>query len=375
MTDIHRSDRLTLIMPVRDRAPFVRRWFAYAAGVHMPYPLIVADGGTTGEVAKLLGDPGFYPQVRRTHVHYADAEDYGGFIRRIANALDLTETPYACFTADDDFPVVGGVEAALDYLDNRPDYLSARGDVMEFTIPEQSDCNAFGEPSFRRSGYFDAGPRDDGSGLARIARHCDRFCAEFLNVQRTDHARRRYGFMRSVNARETWLPGVIDDMALLAAGKTARLPELFALKHTNASGNEARNFTLQEPTLLDWMIREGWSAEMRRMVDFVSAELAEAEGMSREEAEWEFKRIFLSRYMNRVVRIKSARVGRALPGTFARRAEVAVQRLIGQWRNFRSTVRGRIGLRRHLKGPQGDELRAMIEACRNGGQSDHGGGK
>lgn len=358
-----RDDRLTLILPVRDRFEFVARWFMHAEKVGLPFRVVVADGGRTGRVEQLLADPRRFPSVSYEYRRYPASPDYGGCIERLACSLEGVRTPYSCFVADDDFVVAGGYRRALDFLDAHPDYLSARGEILEFTIPGRNGQNAFGRPSFIHSGYFAVPSREEAGAFARIARQCDRFCAGFLNVQRTGRLHKRYAFMHSINAKETWCPDMIDDFALLAAGKVRHLPGLFALKQTNALGSEAHDIVREEPTVFDWMIRPGWSAEMRRMVEFVAGEIAEAEGMPREEALREFKRVYFARYLARICGEKARGLGLSLPGTRALRLGRLLDGFKGRVFGLRMRILGMLSLRRFMRSEDAAELRAAVESC------------
>ena len=40
------TDQLTIVLTLKDRAPFSDRWMHYMDDARCPYPILIADGGT-----------------------------------------------------------------------------------------------------------------------------------------------------------------------------------------------------------------------------------------------------------------------------------------------------------------------------------------
>ncbi len=113
----------TLIMPTFNRPLLLKRQLAYCAAVFPDLAVWVADG-SEGEVAEAnrravleSGHPKvvYHPFPGR-HIW-----------QRAVELLETVTTPYSMLFADDDFALPEGVHAAIRFLDEHPDYVSAQG--------------------------------------------------------------------------------------------------------------------------------------------------------------------------------------------------------------------------------------------------------
>jgi len=369
-------DQLTLILPIRDRIHFMRRWFQQARTFSFPWRILVADGSQGAQNSDFFACPEHFQGLHVEHQKYETPDDYGGFMERISLSLDKVETPYVLIVADDDFFLPSGILRSLRFLEKNPDYMAARGEILDFTIPGKNGQNAYGDMEFYFSEHYNVPSRNADNVYTRLAQQCDKYCCALTTVQRTAQARKRFSYLRHINARETWLPLMFDDFGLLAQGKTHHGKHLYGLKQTNAIGSEAHAIYEKDPSILDWMTRPGWSKEMSKLVPYVTREIAEAQNIPYATAHAEFKRLFIARYLSRLIRVKGKGEGTALPGTIARKLE--------KWRHalkrkiiFKSRyLRAQAALKRFQKSEEVSELQTILDICRTpydpAGKAPHG---
>ena len=123
---------LTLLIPTHERPAYLKRILDYYR--ELPLQILVGDSSAAAYDEPLPGNV--------TYIHYPDAEFYEKmnlFVRRAA-------TPYAVLCADDDFIAPGGMQAALAFLKDNPDYASATWSSLADEELDEEGTVASGNP-------------------------------------------------------------------------------------------------------------------------------------------------------------------------------------------------------------------------------------
>lgn len=141
------SDRLTIVMALKDRVPFTLRWMRFANEERYPFRIILADGGTDTSAAELFNVKSDFPNLNYEYIRYPADENYTIFYKKISDALALVDTPYVLMADNDDFFCVDGLMKSISFLDENPDFVSARGNYQGFSVKEsdaERDANVSG---------------------------------------------------------------------------------------------------------------------------------------------------------------------------------------------------------------------------------------
>ncbi|NKB44865.1 MAG: TIGR00180 family glycosyltransferase [Alphaproteobacteria bacterium] len=113
---------ITFIVISYERSLYLKRITDYFAQTDAS--IIVADGSAQP-----------HPYTFSKQVRYFHRPDLNG-PERLSLALSLVETTYVAACADDDFLVLDGVAAAVDFLDGNEDYSCCQGLTLCYLIPE-----------------------------------------------------------------------------------------------------------------------------------------------------------------------------------------------------------------------------------------------
>ena len=362
------ADKLTIILPIRDRVQFTVRWLTYADTIRIPFKIIVADGGAGDTAGKMLADRNRFPNLDYEYIRNPHSKTVRDFIVRIDHALSRVKTPYVNFSADDDFPVIHGFNQAVAFLEAHPDYLSARGRIPEFTIADGNGQNAFGKPEFFFSGYFASPSRDKESALERIKQQCEHFSSNYMNVQRTEPAAERYALMARAGIQDNRLPDIIDDFLLLARGKAHHMETLFTLKQSNTIGGTHREILDGEPTLFDWMLRPSWSEECAMMVNWVSKAVSEQEGIPLDVAELRVKAVYYSLFLNTKIYEQTRETRWTMTDQYSyviKQFMLKFLRIKFALRRANKIIRSFIEINRIKRSNEGDNLTIIADSCMN----------
>jgi len=102
---------------------------------------------------------------------------------KLYDVLNYVKTPYVVFCSDKDFPIAGGIEQALDFLINNPDYSIADGHYFRTDVKDS-------EVSFHELYGAYHIPLQSSSSLQRVYTFMSDYFAVFYAVHRTELARK-----------------------------------------------------------------------------------------------------------------------------------------------------------------------------------------
>src|SRR6267378_699054 len=100
------AERLTIVLPLKGRAEYTRRWFDWADRSRFPFAVVVADGGDDSGLEAALGT---YSHVRHRYVRYPYDADYARFYAKMTDALSRVTTPYVTVMDNDCFHIAEGL--------------------------------------------------------------------------------------------------------------------------------------------------------------------------------------------------------------------------------------------------------------------------
>lgn len=120
------EDQLTIILPLKGREDFTRRWLDYYTRANLPWKTIIGDGDVNSNVSTILKE---HKNLLENKVEYLSYDDvnYLEFYRKILNMIEHAETPYVMMCDNDDFLIQCGIEKAISFLNENPDYVSCGG--------------------------------------------------------------------------------------------------------------------------------------------------------------------------------------------------------------------------------------------------------
>ena len=106
---------LTILLTLKDRAPFTERWLAYAALVRMPFRILVADASA---------DDAAEPWVRERRdagldierLRYPVDRTYADYYAKVADALSRVTTAFVVLADNDDLFIPSGLASAVQFL-------------------------------------------------------------------------------------------------------------------------------------------------------------------------------------------------------------------------------------------------------------------
>jgi glycosyltransferase domain-containing protein len=126
---------LTIVLPLKGRDLFTLRFLWHANCAKLPYRIVVADGQVTPALAGILErSRDHFPDLDVEYIRYPDDVDFSRYFAKLADAVGRADTPYVMLADNDDFPVLGGIERSLEFLQANPDYVCCGGGLGGFAV-------------------------------------------------------------------------------------------------------------------------------------------------------------------------------------------------------------------------------------------------
>src|SRR5439155_1441538 len=122
---------LTIVLPTRNRLPFLRRLLSYYNRHQPGFKLLLADSSDARTVDAVRECVAGHPGVRVEHQVY----DVGiAFADKVLDAVARVTTPFVALGADDDFHVPCALDRAIAYLKDHADVAVAHGEALAFSM-------------------------------------------------------------------------------------------------------------------------------------------------------------------------------------------------------------------------------------------------
>lgn len=120
------SSTLTYVIPTYNRPEFLHRLLNYYANVGCSARILIADSSEPAAKANNEATVAEFQSTLNVELHYFEL----GVIPKCRQILEQVETPFAVFSADDDFLVPSAADKCSLFLSQHPDYGTCAGAAL-----------------------------------------------------------------------------------------------------------------------------------------------------------------------------------------------------------------------------------------------------
>jgi glycosyltransferase domain-containing protein len=270
------SADLTIVLPLKDRVAFTRRWLAYAVSAPLQCRVLIADGGADQSVAALAQDArasGVEIEYRR----YPYDETYGHYYAKIADALSRVTTPFVVMADNDDFFMPEGLHRAVAFLNAHPDFVACGGQCAVFWVNGEQQIGApYGDRvEWKCSSQYSTDTAE--SAAQRLRERCLGANDVFYAVHRTALLRSNFEAVRDCNPRDLFLMEQLVMFLTAIAGKTRQLDTLYIARQQGSPDRSGGEHQRRFGGWFERMLAPTWSDDFTRFADYAAAALVRAD--------------------------------------------------------------------------------------------------
>jgi len=218
--------QLTYLLPTHNRPHFMRRLLTFMDLMNEKASILIADSSQQEHRKQNQDLVEEYGQKLNLSYHHVDLAPSTKF--RLA--VEMVETPYLAFCADDDFLLPDTVYSCVDFLSHSPDYSCAQGIMVSLDIDKQNRC-------YKLRGYS----LEDDSPIKRFQRLAANWYSTFYSVYRTPAIVKAYQVTDDVcdDSRARIFPELLLSQMTVILGKVKFFPCLYNLREEHASNVSA----------------------------------------------------------------------------------------------------------------------------------------
>lgn len=274
--------RLTLVLTLRGRPLFTRRWLDYAQAMALPFKIYLADGSDDKDAAfvdDLLRDTARFSKLDLEHARYPFDAAYSDYYAKVADALSRTKTPFAALTDNDDFPVARGFERLTAFLEAHPDYSACGGRMAEANV--ESADRLYGRVAL--SPGFPQRDLGEGSARERVGSLFARYQTSFYDVHRTSFLKDCFASLAKASPADVFLAELWTAFLVAGAGRVKKLPDVFLVRQRDTPDTQAAT-EAKKGDCLDRMLVPTWSKDFNGFADAIARAIVALDGGSFEEA-------------------------------------------------------------------------------------------
>ena len=280
------SADLTILLPLKDRVPYTRRWLAYAARTGLPFRILIADGGaddTVESIAAAQSSQGLEVE----YVRYPFDRTYAHYYAKLADALSRVTTPFVVLADNDDLFIPQGLARAVEFLLAHDDHVACGGQCAVFWLSGDGSSTAaaplYGDAvEWKCSSQFSSDRAD--TAAARLRERCLGANDVFYAVHRTALLRRHFAAVRDCSPRDLFLMEQLVMFLTAIAGKTRQLDTLYIARQQDSPGGSGGAHQDRFGDWYDRMLLPTWSDDFTRFVECAADALSTQDGVSQDEA-------------------------------------------------------------------------------------------
>jgi glycosyltransferase domain-containing protein len=296
------DQRLTILIPTRNRGEFVHRLLHYFDQKCVPWPIVILDSSDPDFAARNKETvDSFESSLALQYVHDGD-----GLYQKVHRMLSQVETPYSVMCGDDDFLIPETLMQCLDFLDAHPDFVSCLGPSA---IIDPSRAARWIEPAW---------PVNFADPVRRGVFHTQHWFPTFYALGRTQTLSRCFGVAvaNSDFNKCRIFPELLQSWVFALDGSIQVLPELYGVRQWHGENEGLTVQRIGDP--------KTYAAEYQRFIGAIAGEMVEAGSIEEARARSLADRTYQSIRSTwecenqRVKRGGLARIGREIARPFSR---------------------------------------------------------
>jgi glycosyltransferase domain-containing protein len=235
------SDKVTIVLTLKDRAPFTYRWVRYMNDMRCPYKILIADGGEDKTIEQHLKAHENYPCLDYDYIRYPYDSTLDDYYKKFIDIISKVKTEYLLLADNDDFYLLDRIPDILTFLDTHKDYVGARGQLVNLTLYDKSGLSNGLTSGMRYKAVQDDAPSiESHSPFERVDALCNDmktydYYANWYCIFRTVSIKKIWELLITLSVKEVIVTEVLTHVLLVAGGKIKIMSFPFYIRQSNTS--------------------------------------------------------------------------------------------------------------------------------------------
>lgn len=258
--------QLTLLLTLKDRAAYTKRWLAYADKVHCPFTILIADGSKTEENADIIKN--YLSKLDIQYYRYPVDENIGAYYHKVADAASKIKTPFALQISNDDFYDFSVLSQGIGLLEKDHTYHSCHIKSLTFSIKKPFNIHSYFNPNQISKKQY---------AHERLALYFSGAPGAYYNIHRTDFYKNFWRDIARFNFSDVRSHEILLDAMSYASGNIAITSSCGYFREESGQGNTCQ----VESNMLKEMMNPCWMHEHKQISEYIATILVQKDGLEK----------------------------------------------------------------------------------------------
>ena len=243
-----KHEKLTFILTIKDRDSFTLRWLTYANKTNFPFKILIADGGKSLSLEKILTENDQFSNLNYEYIRYPYDATYTEYYAKTLDALSRVKTPFAAIGQDDDFYFVEELQEAIDFLSVHKEYIAYNGCIDNFIVKPNTNTTYGTDVEFIKNPV--AKSIDGKTSRDRVWEHFCDYTHTLYSVYRIEVLTKNYETLCKYNFTNLILHELILSFLTAAEGTVKRSNNFYLMRQINPKNSSNNAETKKRGTIL-----------------------------------------------------------------------------------------------------------------------------
>lgn len=263
------NNDLTILLTLKDRAAYTKRWLAYAVERRCPFLILIADGSDTNENADMVQS--YLSELNIQYCRYPLDKNYFAYYQKVADAVAKINTPFVVKANNDDFYDFAVLSQGVDLLLKNNAYHSCYIKPMSFSVTK---------PFFIDSWTSDSIIATSDRASARLNLYFSGTPGAYDNIHRTAFYLQFWQAVVAFQFRDIRSHEYLLNTLSYVSGNIAMTSSYGYFREESGQGNTCQ----VETNTLKEMMQPHWMLEQQQVAEYVAEHLIKQETMDKETA-------------------------------------------------------------------------------------------
>lgn len=263
------NNQLTILLTLKDRAAYTKRWLAYADKFHCPFPILIADGSKSTENADIVKN--YLSKLDIQCYRYPFDENLEVYYHKVADAVSKIKTPFLVKVNNDDFHDFSILSQGIGLLEKNNSYHSCYIKALTFSIKKP-----FCIRSYSGANQIDASQH----AHERLSSYFSGAPGAYDNIHRTHFYENFWQDVVRFKFRDIRSHEYLLNAASYASGNIVTTSSCGYFREESGQGNTCQI----ETNTLKEMMNAYWIHEQQQISEYIANILIQKDGWSRNTA-------------------------------------------------------------------------------------------
>lgn len=248
------NSNLSIVVPLKGRSQYTKRWLEYAKFINLPYKIILADGSKDNENEKVYQNMN-YGDLNLDYIKFPEDKSWSHYYKKMNQVIQAIDTPFVMTCDNDDFLFLEGINFCLKEATTLKDFSSISGQVHSANLKNPNKLK------FIKNFYHHYESILHEDPLERICHQIENYRVTFYDIYPTHIAKMAFSAWEKANLENIFMAEILLSLNFLALGKLYKFQNSYLLRQTDSSGSSA-NDSKNVNTYIDWSLNPNWSLEL-----------------------------------------------------------------------------------------------------------------